>query len=110
MVRGSSSAATRSRRNLRIRSETDLSSFSSSRRASGSNSILQAMLAHNFLERNGLHPARFNRFHSLLGQINVFQIVKMLKDGLAGVVSLGAAGFLGEASEALFDLLGKADG
>src|SRR6266851_2887186 len=106
MVRGSSSAATRWRRNFRIRSETGLSSFSSSRRASASNSIVQAMLAHNFLERNGLGSARFNRFHSLLGQINIFQIVKVLKDGLAGVVSLGASGALGEAREALFDFFG----
>src|SRR5580658_512775 len=110
MVRGSSSTATRSRKNFRIRPDTDLSSFSSSRRASGSNSMVQAMLAHNFFERNGVYPARFNRFHSLLGQINVFQIIKMLQNGLTGVVSLGAPGFLGEASEAFFDLLGKADG
>jgi hypothetical protein len=54
------------------------------------------MLAHNVFERNGVYPARFNRFHPLLGQINVFQIVQVLQDGLAGVVGFAAAGLLSQ--------------
>jgi hypothetical protein len=46
----------------------------------------------------------------LLGEVDVFQIVQMVEDGLAGVVSLGASGALGEAVEAFFDGFGKADG
>jgi len=67
------------------------------------------MLAHNVFERNGVYPARFNRFHPLLGQINVFQIVQMLQDGLAGVVGFAAAGLLSQPGQALFDFFGKAD-
>src|ERR1700733_5229967 len=110
MTRGSSSKATLSRRNFRIRSETGWSSFSSSRRASGANSILQAMLAHNFLEWNGLYPAGFNRLHSLLGEVDVFELIQVLEDGFARVIGFSAAGALGEAGETLFDLLGKANG
>src|SRR5262249_34562044 len=109
MARGSSNLATRSCRNLRMRSETDLSSFSSSRRAAGSNSICQAMLPHDFFERDRLHAAGLDLFHSLLGQINVFQVFKILKDGLTSVVGLSAPSAFGEPGKAFFDAFGEAD-
>ncbi len=61
------------------------------------------MLPHDFLKGYRLYPAGLDLFHSLLGQIDVFQVLKMLKDGLTGVVGLGAPSALGEAGKALFD-------
>jgi hypothetical protein len=68
------------------------------------------MLPHDFLKRDRLYPAGLNLFHSLLGQINIFQVLKILKDGLTSIVFLGAAGAFGEAGEALLDFFRKSDG
>jgi hypothetical protein len=67
------------------------------------------MLPHDVLKGNRLYPAGLDLFHSLLGQINVFQILKILKDGLTSVVGLGAPSAFGKAGKALFDSFGEPD-
>jgi|HubBroStandDraft_5_1064220.scaffolds.fasta_scaffold44397_4 hypothetical protein len=96
-----------------MRRAIELSSPLSSFCAAGSNSIfhfgLKAIAPHYFFEGDGANPAGTNLCKTLLGEIDVFEVFEVLKDGFAGVVSLGAAGALGEPIKALFDFVGQAD-
>ena len=96
-----------------MRRAVGLSSPSSSFCAAGSNSIvhfgLEAIAAHYFFEWNGANPSGTNFCETLFGKIDVFEVFEVLKDRFTRVVSLGAAGALGEAIEAFFDVVGKAD-
>ena len=56
-----------------------------------------------------LRPARIPS-RPPFGQIHCFQVGQAFNNGLAGVVGFSAAGALGKAVEALFDVFGKADG
>jgi len=96
-------------------SATLLSSRSNSRWAAESNSIVQffwvkAMLSHHFFEWDCTSAPGAEVGEPFFRDINVLKVFQVLQDGFAGVVSLGAAGALGEAREALFDFFGKADG
>src|SRR5580658_11376872 len=97
-----------------MRRAMGLSSPSSSFCAAGSNSIFhfgfKAIAAHYFFEWNGANSAGTNLGETLLGEVDVFEVFDVLEDRFAGVVSFGAAGTFGEPSEALFDVVGKADG
>jgi hypothetical protein len=97
-----------------MRRAMSLSRLSSSFCAAGSNSIfhfgLEAIAAHHFFEWDGTNPAGTNLCETLLGEVDIFELLEVLKDGFASVVCFGAAGALGEASEAFFDVVGKADG
>src|SRR6266496_2466391 len=106
ICRGSSSLTTRSWRNFRIRRSTGLSSFSSSFRAAGSNSIFQAIAPHYFVEGDRLGAPRADGRQTLLGEVDVFQILQMLENRFASVVGLGAPRALGETVEAFFDGFG----
>ena len=75
-----------------------------------SNSIAQAIAAHHFFDGNGLSAASANSLQPPLGQIHCFQVSQAFDDRLAGIVSFGAAGALGETFETLFDACGKSDG
>src|SRR4029077_15436333 len=97
------------RRNFRIRFSTGFLWFLNSFRAAGSNSNFPALAPYYFFEGDRLGAPRANGRQALLGEVDVFQIVQMLEDGFAGVVSFGASGALGEAVEAFFDGFGKAD-
>jgi hypothetical protein len=96
---------------LRDASSDGFSSLSSSLWAAGSNSIVRfgvkAIAAHYFFEWDGTNAPGANLCETLLGEVDVFQFFEMLKDCFAGVVSLGAAGTLGEPVETLFDFVGK---
>src|ERR1700692_2162105 len=97
-----------------MRRATGLSSLSSSLCAAGSNSIVhfcvEAIAAHHFVEWDRPAAARAHSFQPLLGEVNVFEFLEVLKDRLASVVSLGAASALGETPKAFFDGFGKANG
>ena len=88
-----------------------LSSLSSSLWAAGSNSIVhfgfEAIAAHYFFKWDSTNAPGSNLCETLLGEVDVFQFFEMLKDCFTGVVSLGAAGALGEAVETLFNFVGK---
>src|SRR5215472_17963420 len=96
-----------------MRRATGVSSLSSSLWARGSNSIVhfgpESIGAHYFFEGNGPNAASVNLCQTLFGKVNIFQIVEVLKDGLPCVVGFGSARALGEAVQALFDFVGKAD-
>jgi hypothetical protein len=97
-----------------MRSATLLSSRSNSRWAAESNSIVQffwvkAMLSHHFFERDCTGAPGAEVSQPFFRNINIFKIFEMLQDGLAGVVSFGAASALGEAGETFFDILRKAN-
>src|SRR5579863_4889813 len=68
------------------------------------------MLTHHFFERNRLTTARLYGFQAFLGQINVFQIVEVLQDSFAGIISFRPPGFLGKPREAFFDTFRKPNG
>ena len=65
--------------------------------------MFQAMLPHDFLQSDRLYSAGLDFFHSLLGQINVFQLLKIFENGLTCVVGLGASSTFGETGKALYD-------
>ena len=67
------------------------------------------MTLHNFLKWNGLVFAAAYAFESALGEIQVFQLIQMLEDGLARVKALGAPRSAGEFLKPFFDRLGKPD-
>ena len=82
---GSSSFSIRLRRNLRIRLAIGLSSFRSCLRALLESSMFQAIEPHHFpaerscFVRSGSLPAPF-------GEVDVFQVIQILKDRFASVV------------------------
>src|ERR1700674_4185119 len=92
MLRGSSSFATRCRRNFRIRWECWGSSLFSSRSASSESSIFHAMALQHILQGDGPFLSVLNALQSALGEINVFEILEMLQDGFAHVEALGTSG------------------
>lgn len=73
-------------------------------------STFHSKTRHDFFEGDWPTAACAHSFQAFLGKIDVFQIVQILQDGFACVVGLRAAGALGQAVEALFDLVWKANG
>src|SRR5260370_11523559 len=97
-----------------MRRAMGLSSPSSSFCAAGSNSIvlfgLKAIAAHYFFEWDGTNPPGTNLCETLLGEVDIFEIIQVLKNGFASIVCFGAASAFGEAPEAFLDVVGEADG
>src|SRR5262249_9192538 len=92
MGRGVSEGARRSWRNFRMRLRCCGSRELSSRAAVAANSIVEAMLFQETSQWNGAFFAGADPFESLLGEVEVFQVSKMLEDGFADVEGLGATG------------------
>src|ERR1017187_5393343 len=111
MLRGSTSAATRSYKNRSMRRVTWGSSLSRSRLASLSNSTFQvAMLFHHFLKRHGVAAASAQILQPLFGDVDVFEIVEVIHQGLADVVAFGSPSVLCQLVKPLFDGCRKSDG
>src|SRR5262249_9539003 len=109
MLRGSSSLATRSGRNFRMRLRCGASSLLSSPSAASDSSTAEAMTFHCVFERDGVFFTTADAFESAFGQIQVFQVLQMFEDGFADVISFGAAGAPGQFLQAFFDGLRKAN-
>src|ERR1700674_2249472 len=86
------------------------SSLLSSRSATGETSIFHAMTLHDFLKWNGVVLTLSNAFQGTLGEIQVFEILQVLQDSLAGVEALGAAGAAGKLLKTFLDGLRESDG
>ena len=68
--------------------------------------ICQAKLVLHFVERVGPLLAPAYSVQGLLGQVNVFQVVQIFQNSLAGVIGFRPAGALGQIVKTLFDVLG----
>src|SRR5712664_974448 len=110
MLRGLSKGARCSRRNFRMRLLCWGSSLPSSRSTWADSSTFQAMPLQGIFEWNGLFFPAADTFERAFGSVEVFEIVKMLKDRLADIEGLSTTGAAGQFLEALFDGWGKANG
>ena len=72
-------------------------------------SILQAKVAHHFVERVGARPAFPQLSQALLSQVQILKVLQMTEDGLARVERLGATGRLPELLQALLNVCRQAD-
>src|ERR1035441_7960710 len=109
MLRGSSIGATRFCKNLRMRWPTLRSSCCICRSAASVNSIVQAKTLCDLVQGVGSLSTRPNPFQNPLGLIGIFQVLNMLQDCLAGIISLGASTTLCQTFKPLFNRLRKAD-
>src|SRR6267378_3684450 len=110
MLRGSSSLATRSRRNFTIRLACCGSSLRSSRSASTENSILQGMTFYDVFEQNSRRFAATDAVEGTLGEIEILKLLEVVQDCFPHIKSLGASGALGKFLQAFFDGFGETDG
>ena len=62
----------------------------SSRSAARSSSIFQVIALHHIFERHGLGLAGANVDQALFCKAQIFKVIQVLTDGLAGVEGLGA--------------------
>mgnify|MGYP006961546925 CR=1 FL=1 len=88
MLRGLSSWATRSCKKAVMRLAIVLSSAASSFLAFSSNSIRQAKIALHFFQGVSAASASTDIDQSLLGEVEVFEVVQVFKDRFAGVEAL----------------------
>jgi hypothetical protein len=70
---------------------------------------LKAIAAHYFFEWDGTDPPSANLYETLLGKVDILEVIQVLKDSFASVVCFGTASAFGETAEALFDVVGKAN-
>src|ERR1700730_17405641 len=110
MLRGSSNLATRSWRKFRMRLACCASSLLNSRSAARENSIFQAMALHDVFKGNGVVLTIANTFQRTLGKINIFEVLQVLQDSLAGIEAFCASSAASKLLKAFFDGLRKSDG
>ena len=68
------------------------------------------MALHHLIKRYRLGLSGPNVDQALLCQIQVFKVVQILKDGLAGIEGLGAPGGFGQGIKTALHFGGQADG
>jgi hypothetical protein len=85
------------------------SSPASPRSAVGDSSIFHAIPLHDFLDGNCFAAALAECDQFLLGQVHIFQILKMIQDSLSDVPGLRAPGSFGQAVQARFDVCRETD-
>src|ERR1039458_5608695 len=100
MLRGLSRSETRWRRKRRIRCATGESSLSISRWASMWSSTFHAIPFHHFLQRHGFGATFADSAQAFFSDLQIFEIVEVSEDGLAGVVRFGASGAFCQAVQA----------
>jgi hypothetical protein len=83
--------------------------FPSSFSAVRESSIVQAKVLDHLLKGDGLLLAPTKTFENPLGQVDVLDVVQVLKDGLADIVALAPPGLLCQSIQATFDALRQPD-
>jgi hypothetical protein len=85
---------------------TGLSSFDSCLIEGSDSSIAQVKLCLHFIKGVCAFLAATNAQQGLFGQVQIFHVLDVLKDGFTGVKRFGAACFGGKIGESVFDIDG----